>query len=72
MDDFRVGYISPYDPDRRPEHPGVAKRRKEKRAESLESQADEFVATSEASEAESGEEPVQDYYEPSGRTEESE
>jgi hypothetical protein len=60
MDDFRVGPISPYDPDRRPELPGPVKRRREKRAEDQES------------EAEAGEEPVQDYYQPSGPTEESE
>jgi hypothetical protein len=72
MDDFRVGPISPYDPDRRPERSGAVKRRREKRAEDQELEADDFVTASEASEAEAGEEPVQDYYEPSGPAEESE
>ena len=74
MDDFRVGPISPYDPDRRPEYPGVVKRRRERRAEDPEMGADEFVTASEASEAEAeaGEEPVQDYYQPSSPEEESE
>jgi hypothetical protein len=65
MDDFRVGSISPYDPDRRPDPSGAVKRRREKRAEDQEMEADEFVAASEASEAEAGEEAVRDYYEPS-------
>jgi hypothetical protein len=65
MDDFRVGSISPYDPDRRPDPSGAVKRRREKRAEDQEMEADEFVAASEASEAEAGEEPAGDYYEPS-------
>ena len=72
MDDFRVGPISPYDPDRRPEHSGAVKRRREKRAQDRELEADEFVPASEASQAEAGEQPVQDYYLPSGPTEESE
>ena len=53
MDDFRVGSISPYDPDRRHELSGAVKRRREKRVEDQES------------EAEAGEEPAGDYYEPS-------
>ena len=53
MDEFRVGPISPYDPDRRPDPSGAVKRRREKRAEDQES------------EAEAGEEPVQDYYQSS-------
>ena len=44
MDDFRVGSISPYDPDRRPDPSGAVKRRREKRAEDQEMEADEFVA----------------------------
>ena len=72
MDDFRVGPISPYDPDRRPEPFGAVKRRREKRAEDLELEGDEFVTASESSAAEAGEEPVRDYYQPSGPTEESE
>jgi hypothetical protein len=72
MDDFRVGSISPYDPDRRPEHPGAVKRRKEKRAEDQELETEDIVTASEASEAEAGEEPVEDYYQPSGPAEESE
>jgi len=72
MDDFRVGPISPYDPDRRPDLSGLVKRRREKRAEDQEMEVDEFVAASEASEAEAAEEPVQDYYQPSGPPEESE
>ena len=66
MDEFRVGPISPYDPDRRQEPTGAVKRRREKRAEDQELEADEFVTASEESEVETGEEPVQDYYEPSG------
>ena len=65
MDDLRVGPISAYDPDRRPGLSGVVKRRREKRAEDLELEADEFVTASESSEAEAGEEPVQDYYQSS-------
>ena len=72
MDEFRVGSISPYDPDRRPEYPSVVKRRREKHAENQEMEADEFVSASEVSAAEAGEEPVRDYYQPSGPTEESE
>jgi hypothetical protein len=72
MDDFRVGPISPYDPDRRHELSGAVKRRRAKRAEDQELEAEEFVTASEASEAEAGEEPVQDYYQPSGPTEELE
>ena len=49
---------------------GAVKRRREKRSEDQALEADEFVTASEESEA--GEEPVQDYYEPSGPTEESE
>ncbi len=64
MDDFRVGPISPCDPDRRHELSGAVKRRREKRAEDQELEADEFVTASE--------EPVQDYYQPPGPTEESE
>jgi hypothetical protein len=48
-----VGPISPYDPDRRHELSGAVKRRREKRVEDQES------------EAEAGEEPVQDYYQSS-------
>ena len=70
MDDFRVGSISPYDPDRRHELSAAAKRRREKRAEDDVPEADEFVTASE--EAEAGAEPVKDYYEPSGPAEESE
>ena len=70
MDDFRVGSISPYDPDRRPDPSGAVKRRREKRAEDQEMEADEFVAASETPEA--GEEPARDYYEPSSPPEEPE
>jgi len=62
MDDFRVGPISPYDPDRRPVPSGAAVRRRAKRAEDQES---------EASEAPAGEETIQDYYQPSTPDEES-
>jgi len=72
MDDFRVGSISPYDPDHHPEHSGAAKRRREKRAEDQELEVDDIVAVSKESEAEAAEEPVQDYYQPSGSTEEPE
>ena len=72
MDDFRVGSISPYDPDHHPEHSGAVKRRRKNRAEDQELEADEFVTASEASQAAAGEEPVQDYYQPSGPPEESE
>jgi hypothetical protein len=47
------------------------KRRREKRAEDQETEADEFVAASQASEAEAGEEPVLDYYEPTSPADES-
>jgi hypothetical protein len=72
VDDLRVGPISAYDPDRRPGLSGVVKRRREKRAEDLELEADEFITASESSAAETGEELVRDYYQPSGPTEESE
>jgi hypothetical protein len=73
MDEFRVGPISPYDPDRRPDSSGAVKRRREKRAEEREMEADEFVAASQPSpaEAQAGEEPAPDYYEPSSPPEES-
>ena len=70
MDDFRVSPISPYDPDRRHELSGAVKRRREKRAEDQELQPDDIVALSETSEAQAAEEPVQDYYQPSGPAEE--
>jgi hypothetical protein len=70
MDDFRVSPISPYDPDRRHELSGTLKRRREKRAADQELEPDDIVALSEASEAEASEEPVQDYYQPSGPAEE--
>ena len=62
-----MGPISPYDPDRRHELSGAVKRRREKRVEDQETEmeADEFVAASEASEAEAAGEPVQDYYQSS-------
>ena len=72
MDDFRVGSISPYDPDRRHEPSAAVKRRRERRAADQELEPDDIVALSEASEAEAGEEPVQDYYQPSGLTQEPE
>ncbi len=72
MDDFRVGSISPYDPDRRPEPSAAMKRRREKRAEDQELEAEDIITASESSEAEAGEEPVEDYYEPSGPAKESE
>jgi hypothetical protein len=72
MDDFRVGSISPYDPDRRPELPGKVKRRKKDPAEPQELEVDDIVTVSQESEAEAGEEPVQDYYQPSDPTEETE
>jgi hypothetical protein len=72
MDDFRVGPISPYDPDRHPLPSGAAMRRKAKRAEDQELEADGLVTTSEASQAEGGEETIQDYYQPSGPADESE
>jgi len=72
MDDFRVGSISPYDPDRRPADSGPAKRRREKRAEDQELEPDDIVTVSTESEAEAGEEPVEDYYQPSSPAEESE
>jgi hypothetical protein len=72
MDDFRVESISPYDPDRRPADSGPAKRRREKHAEDQELEADDIIAVSKESEAEAGEEPIQDYYQPSGSPEESE
>ncbi|MGA2266950.1 MAG: hypothetical protein ABSH44_00645 [Bryobacteraceae bacterium] len=70
MDDFRVGSISPYDPDHRQELPGPVKRKRDKRTEEQALEEDEAVMASEESEA--GEEPIQDYYEPSGGTEEPE
>jgi hypothetical protein len=70
MDDFRVGSVSPYDPDHRHDPSRVVKRRREKRAEGQTLEADEIVIASE--EAEAGEEPVEDYFEPSGPTKESE
>ena len=70
MDDFRVSPITPYDPDRRHDLSAAVKRRREKRAEDQELEPDDIVALSEASEAETGDEPVQDYYQPSGPAEE--
>ena len=74
MDDFRVGPISPYDPDRRPDYPGAPKRRRQKLAEDQEFAADVFIAASEPSQsqAEAGAEPVPDYYQPSGPSKEPE
>jgi hypothetical protein len=72
MDDFRVGSISPYDPDRRPDPSGAVKRRREKRAADQELETEDIITTSEAPEAEATEEPIKDYYEPSGPAEESE
>jgi hypothetical protein len=65
MDDFRVGPISPYDPDRRPVPSGAAVRRRAKRAEDQESDPSE-------AEAPAGEGTIQDYYQPSTPPEESE
>jgi hypothetical protein len=71
MDDFRVGSISPYDPDRRQEDSGPGKRKREKPAQNQEPEAAEDIVTaSEPSAADAAEEPVQDYYEPSGPPEE--
>jgi hypothetical protein len=72
MDDFRVGSVSPYDPDRRPDQPGPVKRKREKHTEDQELEADDIVMVSKESEAEAGEEPVEDYYQPSAPAEESE
>jgi hypothetical protein len=71
MDDFRVDSISPYDLNRRQQPPDAVKRRKEKPAENQEPEAAEDIVTaSDPSAAETAEEPVQDYYEPSGPPEE--
>jgi hypothetical protein len=67
-----VGSVSPYDPDRRPEDSGPAKRKREKRAEDKELEADDIVTVSKESEPQAGDEPALDYYVPSGATEESE
>lgn len=72
MDDFRVGSISPYDPDRRPDDSIAMKRRRKNRAGDQEMEPDQFATASGESQPESGEEPIQDYYQPSSPTEESE
>lgn len=71
MDDFRVGSISPYDPDRRPELPGPVKRKKNKSTEDERPLGEDEVVMA-SGESEAGEEPIQDYYEPSGPPEEPE
>jgi hypothetical protein len=65
MDDLRVDHVSYYDPNRHNEPPAALKRRREKRAEDQELEVDDIVAVSKEPEGEAGEEPVQDYYQPS-------